>query len=344
MNPSLSGPISGWIWITWEKHRRTVEICRALEIQLFEKDLSLPRAIKFPYLILWTLWVLVLKMPNGVIVQNPSLVLTTWVLFLKRILKFHLVVDAHNAGLGVGDSDQPQWPWFYKSIQRASDLTIVTNNYLGEMVSKNGGDVFVLEDAIPQLGDARRLSLKGVHNVACITSYGKDEPVESIIEAVRQLKGCTVYMTGNASKLPSAIRGQLPPNLILTGFLSDEEYVALLRSVDLILDLTCRENCLVCGAYEAVAVEKPMVISNTKVLKEHFSKGAVYAGQDRDSIILAIEEGLSRQSELSLGIKALKEELILKWECKKRLLLEKLTGSTLSSCINLSELPPVNKI
>jgi glycosyltransferase involved in cell wall biosynthesis len=193
------------------------------------------------------------------------------------------------------------------------------------MVNKNGGNAFVLEDAIPQLGDAGRLSLSGVYNVACITSYGRDEPVVPIIDAVRQLKDCTVYMTGNARKLPSAIRGQLPPNLILTGFLSDEDYVALLRSVDLILDLTCRENCLVCGAYEAVAVEKPMVISNTKVLKEHFSKGAVYAGHDQDSIILAIEEGLSRQSELSLGVKALKEELILKWEYKRRLLLDKLT-------------------
>lgn len=326
MNSSSSDPVSGWIWISWERHRRTAQLCRALKIPLFEKELSLPRLIRFPYLILWTVGILVVEMPKGVIVQNPSVVLTTWVLFLKPILKYHLVVDAHNAGLGIGHSDQPKWPWFYKSMQRVSDLTIVTNDFLGEIVRRNGGDVFVLEDAIPQLGDTGRLSLSGVCNLACITSYGRDEPVAAIIEAVRQLKACTVYMTGNASKLPAAIRGQLPSNLILTGFLSDEAYVALLRSVDLILDLTYRENCLVCGAYEAVAVEKPMVISNTKVLREHFSKGAVYAGHDQDSIVLAIQEGLSRQSDLSQGVKALKEELTLKWESKKHLLLDKLTS------------------
>ena len=55
-----------------------------------------------------------------------------------------------------------------------------------------------------------------------------------------------------------------------------DEYVSMLYSVDATIDLTNRENCLVCGAYESVAAGKPMILSKTQALMEYFNKGAVY--------------------------------------------------------------------
>jgi len=56
-------------------------------------------------------------------------------------------------------------------------------------------------------------------------------------------------------------------NLTLTAFIDDNAYVTLLYSCDLIVDLTTREDCLVCGAYESVSAEKPLLLSDTTALR-----------------------------------------------------------------------------
>jgi hypothetical protein len=106
----------------------------------------------------------------------------------------------------------------------------------------------------------------------------------------------------------------LPENIILTGFLTENDYWKLIISVDLIIDLTFRENCLVCGAYEAVAAEIPMVLSNTKTLKGHFDKGAVFTDNEEVSIKNTISFAMLNYNRLNSEVKVLKKELIRKWE------------------------------
>jgi hypothetical protein len=49
----------------------------------------------------------------------------------------------------------------------------------------------------------------------------------------------------------------------------------MMRSVDATIVLSERENCLLCGAYETVASEKPMILSNKEALRNYFDKGAI---------------------------------------------------------------------
>ena len=63
-------------------------------------------------------------------------------------------------------------------------------------------------------------------------------------------------------------------NIILTGYLPDDEYIALLKSADVIIVLTSQDHTLTCGSYESIVLGKPMVLTDTEAIKNHFNKGS----------------------------------------------------------------------
>jgi glycosyltransferase involved in cell wall biosynthesis len=110
------------------------------------------------------------------------------------------------------------------------------------------------------------------------------------------------------------VKHLLPPSPAhLTGFLPEAEYVELLRTADVIVDLTCMEDCLVCGAYEAVALEKPLVTSDTAALRDYFRLGTVYTKHDCQSLAAAITYALAHRDRLGADMKRLKLDLGRHW-------------------------------
>jgi len=99
----------------------------------------------------------------------------------------------------------------------------------------------------------------------------------------------------------------------------------MLNSVDATIILTSRENCLVCGAYETVAVEKPMILSDTKALRDYFSMGAVYTENTIEGIKNAILEMIRKKEELSKEVKTLKKIRHSEWLEKKKNLEKRLS-------------------
>ncbi|MBW1782866.1 MAG: glycosyltransferase, partial [Deltaproteobacteria bacterium] len=184
----------------------------------------------------------------------------------------------------------------YAAIQHKADLTIVTNDKLSTLVKENGGSPFVLEDKIPHFRRCHPIPLKGDHNVVFVCSFEKDEPYLEIIQAARLIDlSISLYITGPYQKAGRDMLDQAPPNVVFTGFLSDQDYVDLLYSCDAVIDLTVMQNCLVCGAYEAVALGKPVILSGTEALKKYFSKGAVYTENRPWEIAAAIMHALKNR-------------------------------------------------
>ena len=104
-------PIDGWIWISWEAHRRTESMCHELGIPLFVNTVSLPGLLRYMKLSLWTVSVVARIRPRGVVTQNPSIVLTLLATLLRPIFRFYLVVDAHNeAADRIGGLVKPAGP------------------------------------------------------------------------------------------------------------------------------------------------------------------------------------------------------------------------------------------
>ena len=85
-----------------------------------------------------------------------------------------------------------------------------------------------------------------------------------------------VYITGRVKPGYAEMLTTRPENFIPTGFLSDEEYFRLMASVDCILAISTRPGTLCCGAYEGVAMGKPVILNDEQITKDYFSDGAVY--------------------------------------------------------------------
>ena len=105
----------------------------------------------------------------------------------------------------------------------------------------------------------------------------------------------------------------MPSNITLTGYLSEDKYISLLLSCDVVIDLTTRENCLVCGAYEAVEAEKPLISSNTIALNEYFYQGVVFTENNYKDIANSINYAFNNLGTLQREIKNLKREINDKW-------------------------------
>ena len=306
------------IWVSWERHRRTAELAAALDdVHLYVIQLEAPRAIRYTWLLLKTAWFLARKLPDIVIVQNPSIVLALFMTTMGRLLVRTVVVDAHNEGIKPFYAKYNRFLSIYRLIQRRSDLTIVTNTNLADEVSRNGGNPFVLEDSVPSFSAPHKISLQGRHNIAFVCTFEKDEPYQEVVASARLIDPTIcVYVTGRFQKAARELVDGAPANVKFTGFLSEKDYVDLLYSCDAVMDLTLLEDCLVCGAYEAVALEKPMILSDTKALRSYFSFGAVYTENNSEAVAAAIKQVIVDKDRLDRDVKALRAKLNRDWRDK----------------------------
>ena len=123
-----------------------------------------------------------------------------------------------------------------------------------------------------------------------------------------------IYVTGKyKGKVDEHV---IPDNVKLLGFVPDDRFWALLSSVDFILDLTLREGCLVCGAYEGVALGKPLILSDTKALRAYFSQGCLYVAPSGAAIASGIMNAISQRDALIVDIHALKDTLQKSWSLR----------------------------
>lgn len=81
----------------------------------------------------------------------------------------------------------------------------------------------------------------------------------------------------------------------------------------MVVDLTAIEDCLVCGAYEAVALGRPLVTSDTAALRDYFRLGTVYTRHDSQSLAAAMTHALAHRTRLASEMQTLKPDLIAAW-------------------------------
>jgi glycosyltransferase involved in cell wall biosynthesis len=144
----------------------------------------------------------------------------------------------------------------------------------------------------------------GGFRVACVTSFGFDEPIEAILEAAHLLPDVMFHMTGNPNSAPERL-ARKPSNVLLTGFLSVADYGLLLQSADVVLALTTLEHTMLRGAYEAIYQGTPVILSDSETLRRAFDEGAVHVNNTPGAIAAAIDEirqhhGVYRSAALRL--------------------------------------------
>lgn len=269
--------------------------------------------LKYPLGLFKTIRILLKNKPKLIYAQNPSLILSFFVVSIRKIFNYKVIIDAHNVGLFPMEGKSGLLYRLSRFIQRSADLVIVSNPGLQLEVESNGGRSFVLPDKIPDFQPNSPQKLEGKFNILFICSFAEDEPYLEVIEAARLVgKNVVIYVSGNYKKA-NLKPSELPENIILTGFLSEKNYIHYLNSVDATIDLTTRENCLVCGAYESVAAGKPVILSDTKALKNYFNQGAIFSENTGPALARAIGQLISQHQKLSENILNLKNARIAEW-------------------------------
>lgn len=207
--------------------------------------------------------------------------------------------------------------WLSKATLKYADLTIVTNDYLRSYINSFSGRAAVLPDKLPALETVEKKPLKGLINYVFVATFSEDEPIEEMIAAASVIdESKHIYITGNYRKYKNIanLQSTLPENVTLTGFISEEEYRSLLSSADVIIVITTQEHTLTCGAYEAVALEKPMILGNTNTIKSYFSMGALYTSVSPDDLAAKINEAGENTARLQAEVKKLKALLETSWK------------------------------
>jgi glycosyltransferase involved in cell wall biosynthesis len=310
------------VFVSWENHRRTQEICATLGIELCALVSRAGGVRRYASLIPRTLWLLFRKRRHTVIVQNPSVVLSVLAILARPLFSLRIMMDAHNEAIEPYLNPHPLLGRVARWLQRRCDYVIVTNPQLATMVTRNGGRPIVLPDRIPvPPPDTVALPMHGPFKVVLIATFAKDEPVAEVLAAARELGAeYQFYVTGNHRKLDPALAAATPPNVSFTGFLSEPQYWSALRQSDLIVDLSLMDNCLVCGAYEALAVGTPLVLSGNTASVDLFSGVARFADNSAASIAQAIREARTGAAALRAQIPTVRGKLLADWAARAELL------------------------
>lgn len=305
-------------WVTWQGHRRTANIAAyfGMPVKLVDSDeTGVWRYLRSTVVTLRHLWA---RRPDVLIVQNPSLALACLAVLARPTIRYRLVVDAHNEAVQPFVHKHDVIVRLSQWVLREADLTIVTNYPIARVVEATGGVAAVLPDRIP---DARPSKEGGgiKARVVLIATFAADEPVEQFLEAATAFQGSLeIFVTGKVTRASKRLAAQYSNAVSFTGFLPEEKYWSLLDGASFIADLTTMGNCLVCGAYEGVALEKPLLLSDSKATREHFRKGAIYVDNTVDGIRAGIATMMSERSELRIQVQDLKRELTTAWPRQAR--------------------------
>ena len=266
------------------------------------------RIIDYIIKIFLTIKVVYQENPKEVWIQLPPTFIIHILLIFRLITrrKFKIIGDAHNSFF------RKKWLFFpfMRSAVKRIDLLVVHNNEVLLELKNIFGDYdhfLVLEDKPFVFSNKNNGDYIYKSGVVFPCSFDEDEPIEVVLDVARQLPEYEFYITGNyLGKLNQDLISFKPSNVNFLGYVSVSDYEDLFLSSLVILGLTTRENVQLSVATEGVAAFKPMVLSNTKVLKELFFKGAVFVETlNSNSISNGILEAIRNNEKMVEDVKEL---------------------------------------
>jgi glycosyltransferase involved in cell wall biosynthesis len=286
------------IWIDWARNLRTRSLAQRLGVEVLEIRMTGNRLLRYVRSAARTVAAISRMRPEIVIATNPSLVLGFLLLLLRRWYGFVLVSDAHYVGV----RDLHGWPFFQKLLDfhnSRADLVIVTNDGHANYLQSHGGRAYVCPDPLPDLSTRGSVPVTvTAKSVFLVCSFEADEPYEAVFAAFARLQdsGYQLYVSGNYRR--AQVDPAQFPWVRFLGYVPEAEYYSYLRSCSVVLDLTTLEDCLVCGAYEAMAAGKPLVLSMTRALATYFGAAAMLTENTPDAIAANIEQAHAQRLEL----------------------------------------------
>ncbi len=296
------------VWLSWHNHPRSRSIANLLGLRLIHFSRIESGALRHVLGFIWTLFVLGFVRPQTIFLQNSFLLLLGCVFFKKMCIgigrKTVIINDCHNKSLkrqvnGPGSSlFRKVKQWCFNQV----DCVIVSNRLMLPHAQALTSCVAILRDplspetVLDEFGDGEK---SPTGHILFVCSFENDEPVEAIQLSIAELSElwripCIVTGRFAAQKLGTELSAS--PFVQCPGFLPYKQYLCLLKRAAVVVVLTTDDDCLVCGGYEALAAERPLVLSDTKVLQQVFGKSAIYTSNQGTAVTCAVRKAMTMPS------------------------------------------------
>jgi hypothetical protein len=263
-----------------------------------------------------TLALLERRRPEVLLVQNPSLILAALGVAVRGVLGYRLIVDAHNEAV-VPFINRQRWvKWGAPAATSRSSLRGFPVTYSCRSAPRTAANTCAIGSS-----------------AACVAiSTTLNRPASGPVDIVAGGLG-TRSGRGNALppqpstsaaswRLVTIVRSDLRItqrlNVRFTGFLQEQDYWTLLRFADGIVDLTLMDDCLVCGAYEALALGKAMLLSNNAASVELFDTAAIFTDNTAADIRRALERLRLGRAQLEAEAERKRVEFAERWSASAR--------------------------
>jgi len=276
--------------------------------------------LRYLYRSLRTLHLLWRRRPRLVLIQSPPHLGVAVVLLYSILTGARYVVDAHGAAF-----QNPFWTrprWLVRLLARRALVTLVTNEQDAGRMRRRGGRALVIPDIPWDLEPAGQGALRtGEFTVVLISSHSPDEPIGNVMQAAAALPEVRFHITGSRRRNARASYDAAPPNVLFRGFLEEKDFHGLLSRADAVLCLTTRAQTMQRGACEGLWMGKPLIVSDSVLLRDYFREGAVWVDNSPADIERAIREVRDHYASYRTGIQNLQRTRREEWQGRRRKLI-----------------------
>jgi glycosyltransferase involved in cell wall biosynthesis len=281
INTTIRSQIKGLdiVFIAWRRlSRRTSFLSKELGLELFFVS------DKLPYIkAIWkTLNFLTFRKPDIVFVQLPQGPLLAEVEMTSKRIGFKVIADVHTGFIYPTSIKEYILNGLFHNYLNKVDLILAHNQLQADLIKSkiSNEKIIVVYDSIPKIPQNTKepkFNIDLSRSILFPASWALDEPLDFI--AMEFLKSYVandhiLIITGNwrrnirlYRKLRELIEKKKAKNkIILTGYIPDEEYYHILKSCKAVIAVSDKEYTLPHALWEAIAVEKPFIILNTKTM------------------------------------------------------------------------------
>lgn len=263
------------------------------------------------------------RRPRVLWLQLPTVVLLWIALAARRVMlpQMKIVADCHNAMF------RPPWsrlPAGVGWLGRCDAVIVHNSAVLSEALALGlpAERTRVLEDVPPTAVADHPQAPEPVPSghprpwILLPGSFSADEPVAEVLATAAAMSEATFIITGRTERAARCGHdlSSAPPNVVMPGYLELPAFERLVRSADLILALTRHEGIQLSVCNEALGFGKPMVVSDTRILRELFASACeLTRDHEPESLVAAIRRALARRDELAASARALAEARVRAW-------------------------------
>lgn len=301
-------------WFPYDKRNETIAAALGAECHFIcSMKRRTPWNAPLRYLVqtLKTLHLLWRKRPGTILVTNPPVFAAATVALHCALFGGRFIMDSHSGALA------DRWHLFqslHRLVARKAALVVITNETFQSVYRGWGARTRIISDIVMNIPCRESADLGDGFHVMVVCSFDPDEPIAEILAAAAELPEVSFKVTGNFRRLPPEQVRNSTPNVTFTGFLTDEDYFELLHACQAVMVLVDTEDTMQQGAYEAVSVKKPMVLSDWRLLRESYPCGAVFVANEPASIRDGVLRLIERYDEYVDGAERIHRERSAIWE------------------------------